>query len=146
MTSTDHRKRYPELRRFDSREDAQVALQAWQWKLVKLPRFWFALFSFTIGIGLLVALIFVLLRQWFRIPMSLLGPIVGSVTSAPGTLATIWFWRRRCRRYLREQLIARGIPICLKCGYDLRGQVEPKCSECGTPCAAELITQDNHAK
>jgi hypothetical protein len=35
------------------------------------------------------------------------------------------------RRNLREQLIARGVPICLHCGYDLRGQIEPRCPECG---------------
>ena len=27
-----------------------------------------------------------------------------------------------CKRYLREQLVAKGVPICIHCGYDLRGQ------------------------
>jgi len=39
------------------------------------------------------------------------------------------------RRLLREQLTARGVPICIGCGYDLRGQVEPRCPECGRPAS-----------
>ncbi|GMU82898.1 MAG: hypothetical protein AMXMBFR47_27690 [Planctomycetota bacterium] len=35
------------------------------------------------------------------------------------------------RRRLREQLVASGVPLCLECGYDLRGQLEPRCPECG---------------
>ena len=54
-----------------------------------------------------------------------------------GSTGLLWcqhrFWLRRLiQRNLREQLVARGVPICLECGYDLRGQVEPRCPECGT--------------
>lgn len=35
------------------------------------------------------------------------------------------------RRRLREMIAARGVRICVNCGYDLRGQVEPRCPECG---------------
>ena len=49
------------------------------------------------------------------------------------------FFRARWRRSLREQLVERGVPICLACGYDLRGQLEPRCPECGTPCAPSLL-------
>lgn len=141
MAHEEHRssKRYPELQRFDSKEDAQAALKAWQKKLMKSPRFWLGLVAYTIAVGLFVTLIFVSIRQWFRIPMRLIGPVVGGVTGGTGMLGVTWFWWHQCRRYLRERLIARGVPICLKCGYDLRGQVEPRCPECGTPCNAELI-------
>ncbi len=36
---------------------------------------------------------------------------------------------RRHRQQIRK--IEQG--ICVVCGYDLRGQVEPRCPECGTP-------------
>jgi hypothetical protein len=36
---------------------------------------------------------------------------------------------------LREQLVERGVPICIGCGYDLRGQIQPRCPECGRSCA-----------
>jgi uncharacterized paraquat-inducible protein A len=40
------------------------------------------------------------------------------------------------RRSLREQLVARGMQLCLHCGYDLRGQVSPRCPECGRAATA----------
>ncbi|MHC4442141.1 MAG: hypothetical protein ACYTF1_01565 [Planctomycetota bacterium] len=33
---------------------------------------------------------------------------------------------------LRRQLNEMGIPICVNCGYDLRGQKDNRCPECGT--------------
>ena len=40
--------------------------------------------------------------------------------------------RRRIRVSLRSQLNAQGIPTCMHCGYDLRGQETGRCPECGT--------------
>lgn len=50
-----------------------------------------------------------------------------------------WGYRSRVRRCVREDLVMRGIPICIPCGYDLRGQSEPRCPECGTPFDAALL-------
>ena len=148
MPSDEHAssKRYPELRRFESRKDAHAVLKAWQRQLMKSPRFWLVLFVYTIGVGVFVALIMISMRQWFRVPMNLFIAVVVVVTGGSGTVGITWFLRNRCRRYLREQLVARGVPICLKCGYDLRGQVAPRCPECGTPCEAELITPNDDGK
>ena len=41
-------------------------------------------------------------------------------------------WRRRARRQLRERLVTLGIAVCLKCGYNLKGNVSGRCPECGT--------------
>lgn len=60
------------------------------------------------------------------------GLLMG-LTVGPGAILV---WRNTVRRSLREQLIEKGIPICLKCGYDLRGQAVPRCPECGAPFAA----------
>jgi hypothetical protein len=67
----------------------------------------------------------------------LLGAVLlgGLLVSAESRL----FFRAHWRRSLREQLVERGVPICLDCGYDLRGQVEPRCPECGTACAPSLL-------
>ena len=148
MPSDEHRssKRYPELEHFESRKEAQAVLHAWQKKLMKMPRFWLALIAYTAGTGLLVSLVLISLRPWFRLPQSMFGGIVGGITGGSGTVMLTWSWRRRCRRYLRAQLIERGIPICLKCGYDLRGQVDPRCPECGTPCDPRLITAANEER
>jgi hypothetical protein len=32
-----------------------------------------------------------------------------------------------------------GWPLCRQCGYDLRGQTEPRCPECGTPFDVDLL-------
>ena len=48
-------------------------------------------------------------------------------------LSWVWFRRDEMQRDLRGQLLDIGVSICLECGYDTRGQVEPRCSECGQP-------------
>ena len=68
-----------------------------------------------------------------------LDGIIAAVAHHWRTPGLEWFWRHRLRRFLRRQLLDRGIAICLKCGYDLRGQTEPRCPECGTPFGVELI-------
>lgn len=46
-----------------------------------------------------------------------------------------WFtdhWHRQAlRRLIRLEMLDRGYAICVDCGYDLRGQQEPRCPECG---------------
>jgi len=37
---------------------------------------------------------------------------------------------------IRRELVGRGYPLCLHCGYDLTGNTSGVCSECGTPAAA----------
>ena len=46
---------------------------------------------------------------------------------------------RRMRRELRVELQKRGVPICIPCGYDLRGQSEARCPECGKPFDPALL-------
>ena len=45
----------------------------------------------------------------------------------------VWHSRSWMRRFLRDYLNEHGIPICRKCGYDLRGHVSEACPECGMP-------------
>jgi hypothetical protein len=51
----------------------------------------------------------------------------------------IWFFRREIQRRLRLQLLQEGVPICIDCGYQLRGLTEPRCPECGKPFDAKLL-------
>ena len=46
--------------------------------------------------------------------------------------ATSYFIRRAHGRRRWQVLYNLGYPICPHCGYDVRGQIEPRCSECGT--------------
>jgi hypothetical protein len=47
-------------------------------------------------------------------------------------LNVYWFFRGLLKRAVRQELNRRGWPVCLRCGYDLHAQVEPRCPECGT--------------
>ena len=42
-----------------------------------------------------------------------------------------WLVRRSSQQELRRCLHSIGVLLCLHCGYDLRGQTEPRCPECG---------------
>lgn len=44
------------------------------------------------------------------------------------------------KRALRRELVARGVAVCLRCGYDCRGQREPRCPECSAPFDPKLLT------
>lgn len=74
---------------------------------------------------------------------SLSLPIVGSVVRPLAGLASgivlvfmaMWGISFACRgivrRHLRAALWSDGSRFCTRCGYDLRGQVVPRCPECG---------------
>ena len=60
-----------------------------------------------------------------------------------GILAVVvaWLLRHRAVARLRERLIWLGVPLCLHCGYDLRGQIEPRCPECGRTFDPALLNR-----
>ena len=132
-------KRHPELQGLASPKEAKEVVRAWQKQLMKSPKFGLALVVYSGVIGATAMAILVSIRRLFYFPSSMYGGVVGGITGGTGVIAINWFWRNRLRRYLREQLVARGQPICLKCGYDLRGQIEARCPECGTPCDPGLL-------
>jgi len=63
---------------------------------------------------------------------------IGLVTYA-AVLSIVWLERKKVREALRRRLIEIGVPVCMECGYCLRGlpgETE-RCPECGT-----IITPD----
>lgn len=135
---------YPELTLFPNDEDRIKSLKQcakglnWQW--FRRPWFW----AITIGYGVLgmvlPALITRALAAWgmpggFRwwvqmIPSMMLGAGFG--------LAFQYLYRKPIQLALRKLLNDRGTPICMECGYDLRGLPEPRCPECGTHVGSAL--------
>ena len=53
-------------------------------------------------------------------------------------IISIWNSRKSAVKGLRAELLALGIPVCLACGYDLRGTVSQRCSECGRELDARV--------
>ncbi len=131
----------PELERFPTTKDAKEATRAWSKQLGRTLSFWIGLIGYTVLAGLAVAGVLVLIRRWIMFPSSLFGGIVGAVTAGTGAIAMNWYWRHRYRRFLRERLSASGIPICVKCGYDLTGNESGTCPECGREAAVTSVRE-----
>ena len=68
--------------------------------------------------------------RWLRLPSWALVLIL-SCWFPLLMVGQFWLSRRHIRTYVRQKLIEAGVPVCRQCGYDLRGQVEPRCPECG---------------
>lgn len=132
-------KLYPELQHFETREEAGRVLKAWQKKLMYSPKFALAAMGYSVVVGVTFTLISFYLLRWFGLSAILFGGIVAGPTCGTSTVVITWLWRRRCRRFLRAELISRGVPVCVQCCYDLRGQHVPRCPECGTSFDPELI-------
>ena len=60
-----------------------------------------------------------------------------AAVSGVGLLLVIFLWglaaRSSERRQLRRIMTRIGYPICIECGYDLRGSTGDTCNECGNP-------------
>jgi hypothetical protein len=67
----------------------------------------------------------------FGVPRVLLAVVAELIVLVPLVGCAYWITARKVRRSLRRSLVASGVPVCLHCGYDVRGQVEPRCPECG---------------
>ena len=90
----------------------------------------------------------------FHLVPGLYDPVAGASTTAPAgavqliyrgefvaqcsvgalflvVLGGMW-WRRRNRLRGMESWLDQGVPVCLECGYPLRGLDSPACPECGT--------------
>jgi len=118
---------FPELVRFpDARGRAAVWNRA-SGSIVRSGRFWLLLVV-TICVS------FVAAGRVFATPYIPHAPFVICLVMVPSAyLMFALVFRVRITRRLRQELRARGIIICLRCGYDLRGSPGRSCPECGAP-------------
>jgi predicted RNA-binding Zn-ribbon protein involved in translation (DUF1610 family) len=92
----------------------------------------------VIGGLLALSLIAVIVLAPVLVDMQLCTPglseiIAVAAVSIPAVAILCWYLVRRLPPLLRTQLLEIGIPVCLACGYDLRGHdcAARKCPECG---------------
>lgn len=124
----------PELEEFDDDERRRAALREIGEEAGNLASggYWLGL-SILVGSTVVswVLARWVLARIGWRswLETLVLGIVVGG---------TFWFVLRRlhrsgAQRELREKLLQQGVPVCLKCGYNLRGlpAESSRCPECG---------------
>lgn len=132
---------YPELALFTDDTDRKRALKQAQRRVWRAGRLW--LWSISLGVvnGVVMSI-----RPWTLIPglSARIPPVVGQIIfcGLMGGCAGVAFqylWRKPMQGSIRRQLLDRGIPVCLECGYDLRGRTDPRCPECGSPFDSRLI-------
>ncbi len=125
-----HASWYPELALFPSPKIAgevyrKVGLRGHHSLIVALP-------SLVIG------------RVFGSLASPIVGPLGGALVSilvyVGVFLICVRALSRRTHLKLRQALVERGVGICIPCGYDLRGQTEPRCPECGASFDSALLS------
>lgn len=142
---------YPELLLFEREEDRTAAWQSapplfkdrtWSYLLVVTGILWWPV---AIWLSTVVsARVLALRNPWFAVAIGVFTLLL----CLAQVVAFNWFISRPVRRSLRRSLVACGIPVCLHCGYDVRGPIEPCCPECGRGFDPKLrdLWQSQHRK
>jgi hypothetical protein len=134
---------YPELALFPI-DEYQRAVKSAQSLPLRQPLLWIAL-------ALIVAAVVVVgptLRRELRglgMPDVVAEILVVVGTGAITGVSLLAIVRTPVRRALRRRLVELGTAICVNCGYDLRGQTQPRCPECGKAFDPALLTPADRA-
>lgn len=132
----------PELSLFPTDESRQKALESIAAEAGTPTRlsFWLGVMTLVIAVVGSAGLTNWLMRfvNWPHL-IEEIFPLIGG---GLGFLLTLrWLHRSGASGELREKLQAAGVPICLKCGYSLRGlpRESERCPECGVAVGAENL-------
>lgn len=133
LNNEAHLRGLPELEMFPddaSREQAVRELNAgfYTWRIIPvLLGHMVLLWAVTVLAGYTISRVVPSLK-----PVSGWLGMAVSLASYLGYL--MWALPRDLVRELRRKLVAAGVPVCVRCGYDLRGQPadSERCPECGT--------------
>jgi len=129
---------YPELRHFKSREELREVKKRFRKDAFAKRRTWAAMILIAVlggGLSLCAA-------RWLEslgLPLWFV-PIINMIFCMfLGGALFLLFWHRPYIRFVRQYLQDHGTAVCLSCGFDLRGQTEPRCPECATAFAPKLL-------
>ncbi len=124
---------FPELQRLETPQERRELLTAVERRTVGL----FKRIAFLVVLGAVAGLVcsvaLIALARWLPIPRYARGPVTGAIVGAASIFAVHIFWRRPLQREIRRELNQRGVPVCVRCGYDLTGLTQRRCPECATP-------------
>jgi hypothetical protein len=138
-------KRYPELHLFENDESRKKALGLARSLFTKSPAFWVRYFGYGL-LGITFVAVFLRVFRVFEgvpsLPRFVRGLPIVLIEVWLLDIITMYLTKNTIRHSLRLQLQEIGIPVCLNCGYDLRGQVEPRCSECGRAFDPALLHRE----
>lgn len=125
---------YPELRLFASSDEATAAIHEARMGIWRSPRVWLrAVAWLCVPVVTAVSVVAIVRLFWQQVPRtrSALPVIVSIITALVSSLGLRFAFRGPVRRALRVELCKRGVPVCVPCGYDLRGLQTRRCPECG---------------
>jgi len=118
---------FPELDRFESKESRKKAMRC-AGRTAHATSWFVAICTVGLVVGLMVK---EHARKWLPVPSPFFdGPFAWIMFLCIGVCYVLVI-RKGARRALRQQLNDAGMPTCMDCGYDLRGQIDPRCPECG---------------
>lgn len=119
---------YPEWRLFEP-EDRRKLQRVYRRRFRRR----FILYGFWLFVILLVGQLAIVQIDYsrFGVPRILTGAILAGIMGTTVSIPFVLWMHRPLRSFLREELNRHGVPTCVKCGYDLRGQTEARCPECG---------------
>ncbi len=130
---------YPELEHFEREDVPGVASEALTYAKHEVTRTW--RFWLTALALLVVYMTAISMVVWTTVRFGWPDWLI-SVVEVSCVIVSSWvtwrLFRHRIRRHLRERLVQLGVPICIPCGYDLRGSTN-RCPECGT--TFEVVTK-----
>lgn len=128
----------PEIRLLENKEERRGAYGSMMRSFYRDRRNWISVSMFALGVAFISLVCVIACALIFHGPWSNIGIGVALILALMviPLLAQVFdfYWhRKRLSKYLRKYLNEHGVPICMPCGYDLRGQVDLYCPECGTP-------------
>lgn len=127
----------PEIMRLEDKEERRRAYGNMVRAFHRDRRNWVSIFMCVlvygcIKLGCIKACALTAGGQWSHVGFAMVVIVIMVFPLLASPLFFLWH-RKRMSKYLRKYLNEHGVPICMPCGYDLRGQVDPYCPECGTP-------------
>lgn len=122
---------FPELVHFEDYATRQRELKAASKSILRQFHRQLALVVFLIGSAAALGLLIVNLKFLFGPNTSLLGGVASGICGGASAVMGNLLYRKPIRVILRNRLNEIGVPICVGCGYDLRGNTSGVCPECG---------------
>ena len=129
---------FPELRYIKNPEQLKQLNQAYRRAPGRLARV-IKYLSLCIGVIVIIAVPVGLGAKQLGLSPGIMGAIQGGMIGLVMPLTANHILRHPYRRFIRQFLQEQGVPVCLNCGYDLRGQTEPRCSACGEVFDTRLL-------